>query len=298
MRPCPPPLDHVEPATHPLPEGATDCHAHVVSADHADALVPHRSYTPPPAPEAAYLDMLRATGMTRGVLIQISVYGTDNTYLLQVLGRHPDLLRGVAVAAPDVEPSQLARMHDAGVRALRLNVLFGGGVDFTGMEILAGKAAELGWHLELLLDSDDLPALADRIRSLPVPVVVDHMGHHSPTDPNGEEGRTALRRLLDTGTIWVKLSGAYRIDPHDRDHREASAFARTLLRANPERVVYGSDWPHVAVPGLMPDTGHLRNLLLGWTDHDPALLHKVLVTNPERLYQFPPTDPQREGASP
>lgn len=296
MKPCPPPLDHTEPASYALPDGAIDCHAHVVSADHADALVPNRSYTPPPAPEAAYLGMLRATGMTRGVLIQISVYGTENSYLLEVLGRHPDQLRGVAVTAPEVEPAHLSRMHEAGVRALRLNVLFGGGIDFTDMELLARKAAALDWHLELLLDSDDLPDLADRILALPVPVVIDHMGHHRPTDPAGEPGRTALRRLLDTGTTWVKLSGAYRTDPHDRDHPDASAFARTLLRANPERVVYGSDWPHVAVPGLMPDTGHLRNLLPAWTDHDPALLHKLLVTNPETLYQFPPTGPHREGA--
>jgi 2-pyrone-4,6-dicarboxylate lactonase len=287
MMDCPPPLDRVESATFSPPAGATDCHAHVVSSNGTAALVPGRSYTPPAAPEPDYLRMLDATGMSRGVLIQISVYGTDNTYLLDVLSRHPDRLRGVAVADSTVTNGQLEVMSHAGVVALRLNVLFGGGVGFSDLEVLAGKAADLGWHLELLMDVKDLPDLVPRLRKLPVPIVIDHMGHNRPSDPAGDAGRTELLRLLEGGDTWVKISGAYRIDEHAPDYPHAAAFAKALLQKAPDRAVYGSDWPHVAVPYGMPDTGHLRNLLAEWAG-DEGTLHKVLVTNPESLYHFPP----------
>ncbi len=122
--PCPPPRPDYEPARFPLPPGACDAHAHVVSADtDRYPLVAARSYTPPPAPESAYLRMLEATGMSRGVLVQISVYGTDNRYMLEVLGRHPRRLRGIAVVDAGVAEAELARMHALGVRGVRLNVL-------------------------------------------------------------------------------------------------------------------------------------------------------------------------------
>ncbi|MGH3322629.1 MAG: amidohydrolase family protein [Streptosporangiaceae bacterium] len=282
---CRAPFPDFDAAVFDVPDGACDTHAHVVSADAAYPLVPGRSYTPPPAPERAYLEMLDGTGMSRGVLIQVSVYGTDNRYMLEVLSRHPDRLRGVAVVDADVDEETLARMDALGVRGVRLNVLFGGGVGLDAMEPLAAKVSDLGWHLQLLLDARELPALAPRIARLPVPVVIDHMGHFPAELGAGHPGFKALLSLVREHDAWVKISGAYRIDPSDPQYPSARRLALELLGAAPRRVLYGSDWPHVAAPYAMPNTGRMRNLVGEWVT-DATLLHQVLVDNPERLYGF------------
>jgi predicted TIM-barrel fold metal-dependent hydrolase len=284
--PCPAPDPYVEPAGFEVPAGACDTHAHVVSDDPSYPMVPGRSYTPPPASEAAYLRMLDATGMSRGVLVQISVYGTDNRYLLETLARHRERLRGVAVVEADVEDAVLLRMHETGIRGLRLNVLFGGGVGMDALETLAGKVHDLGWHLQLLLDARELPALLPRLTRLPVPVVVDHLGHLPAELGPGHAGVQALVSLLRDHGGWVKLSGAYRIDAGEPAYPAARRIAETVLDAAPERVVYGSDWPHVAPPHGLPNTGRMRNLVGEWIP-DPALRRAVLVDNPARLYGFP-----------
>lgn len=295
---CAAPHPDYEPAGYLLPAGACDTHAHVVSGSPRHPLVGNRSYTPPAAPEEDYLRMLAGSGMSRGVLIQISVYGTDNRYMLEVLSRHPGQLRGVAVVDPGVDQDTLAGMHRAGVRAVRINVLFGGGVGFAAMEVLADKIARLGWHLELLLDVRDLPPLMPRIVELPVPVVIDHLGHFPAELGPGHPGFRALLELLRNHDGWVKLSGAYRVDRGFPDYPAARVLAESVLMAAPDKVVYGSDWPHVAVPGHMPNTGHLRNLLAEWVP-DPGLRQQVLVDNAAKLYGFAPvfqTQPQGEGA--
>lgn len=290
---CLAPQPGYDPAAFEVPAGACDAHAHVVSGDPSYPMVGNRSYTPPPAPESAYLDMLAGTGMSRGVLVQISVYGTDNRYLLEVLSRHPDRLRGVAVVAPGVDDEALARMHEAGVRALRLNVLFGGGIGMEAMETLAAKVAGLGWHLELLLDARSLPDLSSTIAGLPVPVVVDHLGHMPAELGTEHPGFRTLLSLLRDGS-WVKLSGAYRVDAAAPDYPAARMFAEAVLEVAPDRVVYGSDWPHVSVPHAMPNTGRLRNLVGEWLQ-DPSLRRRVLVDNPSELYGFPPVDQPGAG---
>lgn len=292
---CQAPHPDVDPAGFEVPAGACDAHAHVFSDDPAYPLVADRSYTPPRAPEEAYLEMLARTGMSRGVLVQISVYGTDNRYLLEVLSRHPDRLRGVAVVDPDVEDDVLVRMHELGVRGVRLNVLFGGGVGLEAMETLAARIAPLGWHLQLLLDTRALPELMPRVTRLPVPVVVDHLGHQPADLGPDHPGFGALVALARDHGGWVKLSGAYRIDPGAPLYPDARALAERILEAAPERVVYGSDWPHVAVPSSMPDTGRMRNLLGEWVT-DPALRQRVLVDNPAVLYGFPTARPAGNGA--
>ncbi|PRZ42220.1 putative TIM-barrel fold metal-dependent hydrolase [Antricoccus suffuscus] len=248
-------------------------------------MVADRSYTPPPATEADYLAMLDATGMGRGVLVQISVNGTDNSYMLTALRHNSDRLRGVAVVDPSIGASELADLHAAGVRGTRLNVLFGGGVGFDGMETLAAKVAPLGWHLQLLVDARQLPELMPRLTKLPVPVVIDHMGH-MPADLGVDHPAfVSLLTLVRDHGGWVKLSGAYRIDPQAPTYPAASAFAAALVAAAPTRCVYGSDWPHVAPPYAMPDTGWMRNLIGDWIP-DPEVRHLVLVDNPARLYDF------------
>jgi 2-pyrone-4,6-dicarboxylate lactonase len=283
---CLAPSSRMEPAAFEMPAGACDTHAHVIAASSAYPMAPSRSYTPPPAPEDKYLAMLAATGCSRGVIVQISVYGTDNRYMLEVLGRHPDRLRGIAVVPPEVTDQELEAMHAAGVRGLRINVLFpGAGLSFEAMETLARRIAPMGWHMQFLVDGRDLPGLLPRMRKLPCPGVIDHMGHMPAALGFHYPGFQAVRELVVNHGWWTKLSGAYRISDDYEGFSEVVPIAQALIEAAPDRVVWGSDWPHVAMP-RMPDTGRLRNLLKVWAP-DPLTRERILVDNPSRLYGFP-----------
>ena len=282
---CLAPLPTVAAARSPLPAGACDTHAHVIAADNnAYPFVPERTYTPPPAPEASYLAMLDATGMTRGVLVQISVHGTDNRYFLEVLRRHPQRLRGVGVVDPSASDRELDAMHAAGVRGLRINVLFGGGIGFDAMETLAHRCAERGWHLQFLLDARRLPELLPRMRRLPVVGVIDHMGHAPVADGTHSPGFQAMQHLVRDHGWWVKLSGAYRISERFDDFDDVTPWARALIETAPDRMLWGSDWPHVHIPRMV-DTGRLRNQLADWAP-EADLRQRILVTNPQHLYGF------------
>lgn len=276
--------DEVEPPAFQVPSGAVDSHAHVISGDLTYPMVITRSFTPPPAPEDKYLAMLDALGMTYGVLVQISVYGTDNRCMLEVLRRNPDRLRGVAVVSLDVTDRELEALHEAGVRGVRINVLFGGGVGFAAMEQLAHRIKHLGWHMQFLMDVRDLPELTPRMASLPVMGVIDHLGHMPVADGLGAPGFAALRRLVIDHGYWVKLSGAYRVSDHFQAFDDVTPFAKALIEDAPERMLWGSDWPHVAQKRT-PDTGRLLNLLAEWAP-DPEIRRRILVTNPARLYGF------------
>lgn len=282
---CAPAREAIAPPTFDVPFGAVDTHAHVISPEDAYPMVMNRSYTPPPAPDAAYLRMLDALHMTYGVLVQISVYGTDNRCMLEVLRRHPSRLRGVAVVSPDITDRDLETLHEAGVRGLRINVLFGGGIGFAAMEKLAHRIKHLGWHMQFLTDVRDLPELMPRMAALPVTGVVDHLGHMPVADGLDAPGFVALRRLVIDHGYWIKLSGAYRISDRFETFEDVAPFAQTLIDDAPNQMLWGSDWPHVSQTRT-PDTGGLLNLLPTWAP-DSEIRHRILVANPARLYGFP-----------
>ncbi len=276
---CPPP----DPAPHApsrfvLPPGAVDTHAHLVG----EHLVAERSYTPPPATEADYLHMLDAVGMTYGVLVQVSVHGTDNSVMLAGLRAHPGRLRGVAVVPPDVDDRTLGELADSGVVGLRLNTVSGGGISLDQLDRYEPICREMGWHLQFLTGASWLREIAPRLGRLEVPYVIDHMG-----DPEVAAGPdTADWRLVEdlvTDGAWTKISGAFRMD--DPPYARTTPFARSLLAAAPDRCVWGSDWPHVGFFGPMPNVGDLLDLLLDWVP-DPTELEAVLTTNAHRLYRF------------
>lgn len=268
-----------KPSRFTVPPGAVDCHAHIIGST---PYVVSRSYTAPIASPAAYLSMLDATGMARGVLVQVSMHGTDNTVLTETLRAHPNRLRGIAVIGPDEEDRVYQDLHDAGIRGLRLNTLFGGGVGVESIERYGALCREMGWHLQLLLNATDLPALAPALRRLPVPCVIDHMGHFDATQGTEWPGFQTLLDLVREGA-WVKLSGAFRLDaaPWSR----TTALAQALFDAAPTRCVWGSDWPHVAYYGPMMNVGDLLDLVADWLPN-PAARQAVLVDNPAALYGF------------
>ena len=279
---CPPPDSAPHgPTRFAVPHGAVDTHAHVIGPPPYAA---QRSYTPPEAPAAAYLAMLDDTGMTCGVLVQVSVHGTDNRLMLETMRAHPHRLRGIAVIPTDLPARDMAGLKDAGVVGLRLNVLYGGGVGFNHLERYAAICQDMGWHLQFLLDARTLPSLATRLGRLPVPFVVDHMGHFPTAEGVASEGFQSLLSLVRDGA-WVKLSGAYRNSGEERHYHDTTAFARALHEAAPDRCVWGSDWPHVAHHRPMMNVGDLLDLLADWVPSERAR-NGVLVDNAHRLYGF------------
>ncbi|PZR94886.1 MAG: GntR family transcriptional regulator [Stutzerimonas stutzeri] len=268
-----------------VPAGAVDTHAHVIGEPPAHPFVAERSYTPPAATAESYLRMLDAAGITRGVLVQVSVHGRDNRLMVETLQSDPRRLRGIAVVGPDTTDGELEYLASAGVRGCRFNVLFGGGTSLDDLERLSARVSGLGWHVQLLVDARALPELGPRLLKLPVEVVFDHMGHVPARAGTNHPGFLWLQRLLKEERAWVKLSGAYRVTTSGAPYHDTIPFAQALIEAAPDRCVWGSDWPHVAVWEPMPNVGDLLDLLPLWAP-DESVRHDILVRNPERLYGF------------
>lgn len=289
---CPPPREPTRPKLPP-PPGASDTHAHVFGPGSQFPYAADRSYTPPDAPLAKYLSMLDTVGFDRGALVQGSAHGRDNSSMLDALARQPKRLRGVAVADADIAPAELRRWHGLGVRGLRFNHYFRdgqlhyrGGVPLEAARTLAPVMAELGWHIQLWIDVKDLPDTLPVLKSLRLPFVIDHMGRSEAAAGIGTAGFQSLLRLVGDGGCWVKLSGAHRISRKPPDYPDARPFTEALVRANPERLVWGGDWPHPRMETEMPDVGHLFELFQRWVP-DTATQQRILVANPAKLYDFP-----------
>jgi len=284
-----PPCQGPDPNPHApgiaIPDNACDCHAHIIGPLALFPLGSERSYTPPESNLAAYRHMLQSLGLTRGVLVQPSVFGTDNSCMLQALARHRNTLRGVAVVDQNVDDETLDTLAGNGVKGLRLNVLFRGGVPLDQIEALARRIEPRQWHLQFLIDARHLPDLAPRLSDLPVDIVIDHMGHMPALVGIHHPGFKALLKLVRGGRCWVKLSGANRISSEGPPYRDTIQFARALVDTDPTRLVWGSDWPHVAIEGPMSNDGDLLDLLGEWAP-DERLRHLILVENPARLYGF------------
>lgn len=286
-------------AISPLPARTCDCHVHVVGPKSRYPLRKDRTYTPMDAPLAALRAMMARLGIERTVLVQPSFYGTDNSCLLDALDELGDAGRAVVVVAPDTDAATLDGMHRRGARGIRVNVASLARMPLETvrerLQQTAALCAPRGWHVQLFTPADMLPPLADTIAALGVDVVIDHFGLIKPQDHAGEPAR-ALLALLDSGRVWIKLSAPYRIAAQIDDPAVAP-FARRIAEANPERVVWGTDWPHTPVhPGAqvtddreMPyrdiDTTRLRDLMLDWIT-EPRRRDLFLVDNPARLYDF------------
>ncbi len=287
---CPGPDPHPHgPTRYRVPAGAVDTHAHVIGLPPAYPFVATRSYTPPEATAERYLAMLDATGMTYGVLVQVSVHGTDNRLMLETLAAHRARLRGIAVIPLGLPDRELAALKDGGIVGLRLNTLYGGGMGLEQLDAYAALAREMGWHLQFLADTRDLMTLAPRLATLPVPFVVDHWGHFPVSRGLDDPGFQTLLGLVRDGG-WVKLSGAYRNTVDGPPYADTIPFARLLAEAAPDRCVWGSDWPHVAHWAPMMNVGDLLDLLADWVP-DAAARDRILVDNAHRLYGFPPVGP-------
>ncbi|MCC6194039.1 MAG: amidohydrolase family protein [Burkholderiales bacterium] len=279
-----------------MPVGGCDSHVHVIGPQDQYPMAPQRPYTPGPAPLEALRAHLARLGLRRAVIVQPSVYDTDNRCLLDSLDRLEGAGRGIAVCEDNVAPAALRALHARGVRGVRVNLESFGARDVAGARDLlahwAARVADSGWHVQLYAASQLVEALADELAGLPAPVVLDHFALAA-APPRYTAGAPAgvLPDLLRTGRIHVKLSAPYRLRSPDL----AAAWARACLEVAPGAVLWGSDWPHTArEPGRgahevsayrAVDPAELARTLRAWLP-TPSLQRLVLVDNPTRLYGF------------
>lgn len=281
----PGPHAQTRPPKSTAPDGACDCHFHVFGPADRFTYSDDRGYTPPDASLEDYRAMLDVLGVTRAVIVQPSVYGTDNACSLDAVERLGDAARGVAVLDETVTDAELDRLHAAGFRGTRFNIESAGGVPEQQLEAVAARVAPRGWHIQTYVNGRRLSELAPRLADLPTEVVIDHMGGMEANAGVDQPGLAALIDLLRSGRAWAKLSGAYRIDFNGAPFAAATPIAQALIEAAPDRLVWGTDWPHPQVKGPMPDDGDLFDWFLDATG-DAALQRQVLVDNPARLYDF------------
>jgi predicted TIM-barrel fold metal-dependent hydrolase len=272
-----------------LPPLSCDCHAHICGPKSKFPYSPKRIYTPPDTLLPAYLEMLGILGVKRAVLIQPSVYGTDNRAMLEAMAEAGDRFRGVAVVDETVTDAELEKMHAAGVRGVRVNVVDvaedRGVIPMAPLRRLAERIKPLGWHVEFLMHADEFPDLDAQFADFPVNIVLGHLGYMRTDKGPGTPGFQAMLRLMRAGRCWVKLTGPYRISPDEMPYPDVTPYAHALIDAAPDRVIWGTDWPHVIVKSAMPNDGALCDLLPDWVP-DEEIRRKVLVDNPAKLYDF------------
>jgi len=267
-----------------LPRGACDAHCHVFGPAARFPYAANRRDTPPDAPAEKLAALHRHLGIARAVLVQASAHGSDNSAMLDAISRDPANLRGVAMVDAAVSDVELEKLHGGGVRAVRFNFVrhLGGAPDPATVQRMAQRIAPLGWHLVLHLDAEDLLEHESFLQALELPFVIDHMGRVAAGEGLAQPPFKRLLGLLENGLAWVKVSGADRVSTALGDFTDALPFAAALVAAAPDRVLWGTDWPHPNVR-QMPDDGRLVDLIPGFA-RDETLRAKLLVDNPTRLY--------------
>ena len=282
MYTCAPALDVTGTPTWRPPPGACDAHFHIFGPYDRFPLDANRPYTPPPATIPHYRSMAGKLGLTRFIVVQASVYGTDNAVTLDAVAQLGlEHARAVVVIDDSVDKAGLRALHTAGVRGVRFNAHTGNGTPVEQLGTLAHRIADLGWHLQVYSKGAAMLELAPRLANLPVPVVLDHMaGAPAVEGPAGPVVQAALR-LLDTGRAWIKLSG-YRSSA--APWSDLPPIARRYIAAAPERCLWGTDWPHTQIPRAedMLDDAVLLDWLADWAS--PEDRRRILVDNPDRLY--------------
>lgn len=272
-----------------LAPGACDCHIHVYH-HRVPAVLGARLY-PPDASVQDYLRIQARMGTSRAVVVTPSTYGTDNRLMLEALSILGPGGRGVAVISGQEPDTLLQQMHEQGVRGIRVNLSLGVTHGADAIETLARRIAPLGWHLQLLAPIDQLLSLEPVLRRLPVRLVLDHFARISPGECAHQTAHDLVIDLLKQHPVWIKISGGYLVSRMATTQDPAlEDLARSFIGVAPDRVVWGSDWPHAtATAGRhpMPNDAHQIDQLVRWAG-DSQHLHQILVTNPEHLYGFTP----------
>lgn len=267
-----------------VPPGACDSHFHLFGPPERHPYIENPPYMPPSVGVDDYRRMLRALGIERAVIVH-TVINRDYQGALDAL--HASEGRWRAIALPDLKmsESELALLDEAGFRGVRFNPYYNAEQELRILDEVVARIKPFGWHVQFHLDARDLVELAPRLEQLPLEIVIDHLGHMPLAAGITHPGFQVLLRWLREQRCWVKLSAPMRFEDPLPPYPHVIPFAQALIEAGPDRVVWGSDWPHVVFTGHMPNDGELLDLLALWAPN-PALRKRILVDNPAALYGF------------
>ncbi|MFZ3555121.1 amidohydrolase family protein [Streptomyces sp. BH055] len=279
--------------TFRLPAGTVDTHCHVFGPQAQFPFAPERKYTPCDGGKDELFALRDHLGVARNVIVQATCHGADNSAMVDAVRASGGRARGIATVRPDITEAELHELDAAGVRGVRFNFVRRL-VDTSPKESLrtiADKIAPLGWHIVLYFESADLPELEEFFGSLPTPLVIDHMGRPDVTKPVDGPEFTRFLRFVDTNDVWVKVScperltvtGPPALDGEQHAYDDVVPFGRRVIEEFPDRVLWGSDWPHPNLTDHMPDDGLLVDYVSRVAVTD-AQRHRLLVANPMRLY--------------
>jgi len=285
-RPCLPPDPHTRRPYYLAPAGACDCHAHVFGPSSQFPYVEERSFTPPDALVETYLHMLDTIGVSRAILVQGSVHGTDNTLVARSVTTYSDRLRGVAVIGPNTPDFEIHNLHKLGFRGTRLSTVVKGTPGFEHLQTIASKVRSLGWHIVVHVNrSEELTALRPQLEATGCPLLIDHIARVRREEGVSSSGFQTLLELLDRGNCWVKVSGQHRMSAQSYPWADMLPLVRGVVEARPDRVLWGSDWPHPNQFEDMQNDGDLLDAFAQWVP-EPNLRQQILVDNPAELYEF------------
>ncbi|WP_069812449.1 amidohydrolase family protein [Streptomyces sp. TP-A0874] len=284
---CPGPVEEPRTPRLRLPAQACDSHCHIFGPIADFPYAPERTFTPVEVPEARLRALHDQMGLERAVIVQSACHGSDHSALLAALAEGAGRYRGVAIVTPATGSREVERLHEAGVRGARLHFTphLGSAPSEEDVRAVVELVRPYGWHIALHLAGDGIADYEEMVRSLPLPVVIDHMARVDLRQGLDSEPVRALQRLLATGGVWVKLSGSDRLAQHPPAMDDSARLARRLAEHAPDRVVWGTDFPHPNTHGFMPDDGDLVDLLEQIAP-DSEALRRLLVDNPTECFDF------------
>lgn len=269
-----------------LPAGACDSHCHIFGPGDEFPYHPNRSYTPPDAGKEKLKALHDHLGIDRAVIVHASCHGPYMDATLDAIASSGDKYRGTSIVESSITDAELRRLHEGGIRAARFNFVKHLESVPTPEELtrMADRVKEMGWHLVVHLDAVDITELSPLLLGLSVPFVIDHMARVKASEGLGQVPFKTLLELMQHESAWVKICGGERVSSSEPPFHDAIPFAQALIAAAPDRVLWGTDWPHPNVR-IMPNDGELVNLFGEYTS-DPAVQKKILIDNPDRLYFY------------
>jgi len=269
-----------------IPAGTCDCHIHIYGPAEKYPVAPTSPFPVPDAPVGRYREVMSQLGIDRVVVVQPSAYAKDNRCTVDAITELGPCARGIAVVDLDTPAAELRAMTEAGIRGVRFHMLPGGVLPWEILEDVAARVHEFGWHVQLQLDGRNLADYEDLLHRLPGALVIDHTGKFLEPVETSHPGFRSLLRLIDTGRVWAKISAPYETSKSGAPgYADVGVMAQALIAAAPERMVWGTNWPHPSAQDNPPDEAALMATLLEWMG-DEKTRQRILVENPAALYDF------------
>jgi 2-pyrone-4,6-dicarboxylate lactonase len=287
VKSCMPPDPNTRTPEFKMPPKSCDTHCHVFGPAHKFPYSADTTYIPPDAPREKLKELHDKLGVERVVIVQASCHGTDNSAMLDAIAHNKKTYRGVCMASDDYTDKDFEDLHEGGVRGIRFNFVqhLGGKPDIENMKKVVKRVKALGWHLVIHVDAQDLITFEDLFASFDLPKVIDHMGRVPTSGGIRQKPFQILLDFMKREDFWVKVCGSERISAGGPPFYDAVPYAMALIDVAPDRILWGTDWPHPNISKHMPNDGDLVDLVPLFA-RDKTLQKKVLVDNPQRLYGF------------